>query len=92
MWTRLTEIAGFDVAEKIRQEFAGETIRVPKKLPKTFIVPLVKQELRSKDYGEVAKKYGLSERTIRDYARWSVEADRLVSPDGKVYFLKEDPL
>lgn len=92
MWTRVIEIAGFEIAEKIRQEFAGEEIRIPSKLPVSYIVPLVKRELQSMNYEDIAKKYNLSVQTVRNYERWSIKTGNLISPDGKVYFLKEDPI
>lgn len=93
MWTRVIEIAGFDVAEKIRQEFAGEEIRVPSKLPVTYIVPLVKEELKQGNtYEHIAKNYKLSVKTVRRYEQWTVKEGKLVSPDGHTYFLKEDPI
>jgi len=85
MWSRIVELFGEEIAERMRQEFAGETVRFPKKQPKETIVLIVKAELKSKSYQEIAQKYKLSERTIRNYERWEIKEDRIISPDGRSY-------
>lgn len=101
-WTRVIELmeenitkvrTGFELSEIIRNEFLGEEIRIPSKLPVAYIVPLVKVELASKKtYEEIAAKYNLSVMTVRRYESWIVKGGQLISPDGKVYFLTEDPI
>ncbi|MBF0474158.1 MAG: hypothetical protein HQK93_10600, partial [Nitrospirae bacterium] len=60
VWMRFVEILGYEQAEKLRYALAGEVIRIPKKLPKCIIVPLIKKELKDGNYKELVKKYGLS--------------------------------
>ncbi|TAL22514.1 MAG: hypothetical protein EPN94_11000 [Nitrospirae bacterium] len=101
MWTRAIEIAeenfskvksGFELIELIRQEFAGEEMRVPSKLPVTYIVPIVHRELKNSNYEAIAEKYNLSVKTVRRYESWTLEGGKLISPDGKTYFLNEAPI
>lgn len=98
MWTRVIELmeenirkvsTGFELSEIIRNEFLGEEIRIPSKLPVTYIVPIVKSELKKNDYKSIAKKYNLSELTVRRYERWEMREDKLISPDGHTYFLNK---
>lgn len=99
MWTRVIEIleenlskvkTGFELSEVLRQELKGEEIRVPVKLPVSYIVPIIKKELRSASYHDLARKYSLSEQTIRNYDMWKVQGNKLISPDGREY-PREDP-
>jgi hypothetical protein len=82
-------IAGFDIAEALRKEFAGEKLSVPRKMPKTYIVRLIKNELMNMSVRDVANVYGIPERTVRDYRRWQLLDDRMISPGGKEYFYEE---
>ncbi|HDZ62553.1 MAG TPA: hypothetical protein ENH40_05350 [Nitrospirae bacterium] len=84
-WDRVVKLIGYDNAEKIREEFKDEEIRVPVKPPKTVIVPLIKDELKTGRYEEIAKKYNLSIDTVRRYEKWQVFKDKIVSPTGRVY-------
>lgn len=86
-WMDVIYVLGYDTAEKLRKRYAGETIRVPKKTLRNIIVPIIKKELRETTYKNIAKKYGLSERTIRRYETWSIKDNRLISPNGNVYEL-----
>lgn len=86
MWSELAEMIGDDeLAEKIRRKFANERIKVPGKPIKRHIVLIVKQELKTKSYSEVAKKHNLSEMTVRNYESWKISEERLISPSGREY-------
>lgn len=101
-WTRVISLmeenyccvkSGFELAEIIRNEFKGEEIRIPSKLPVAYIVPIVKKELKSgSNYERIAATYGLSVKTVRRYETWNIQGGKLVSPDGHEYLLGEDPI
>ena len=98
VWMRFIDILGYEQAEKLRFELAGEVIRIPKSLPKCIIVPLVKKDLKDLDYQAVVKKYGLSECTVRRYEKWKIkdgntnDLKMLISPSGRVYELELEDL
>jgi DNA invertase Pin-like site-specific DNA recombinase len=87
VWMRFIEILGFEQAEKVRHALAGEVVRIPKKLPKCIIVPLVKKELENGNYKDVVRKYGLSICTVRRYEKWEIKDGYLISPNGRIYCL-----
>lgn len=87
VWLRFIDILGYEQAEKLRWELAGEVVRIPKKLPKCVIVPLVKKELEINTYKDVVKKYQLSECTVRRYEKWKLKDGSLISPTGRIYNL-----
>ena len=90
VWMRFIDILGYEQAEKLRFELAGEVIRIPKSLPKCVIVPLVKKGLESRSYKDIANKYELSECTVRRYEKWKMKDGNLISPSGRVYDLGLD--
>jgi len=86
---RFIDILGYEQAEKLRFEMAGEVVRIPKTLPKFIIVPLVKKDLKDLDYQAVVKKYGLSECTVRRYEKWKMKDGVLTSQSGREYEIEE---
>ena len=84
-WKRVIEIIGLEKSELLRYEFAGETFRIPKKLPKYIVVPSVKAFLKDHTYGQCADRYGLSECTVRRYEKWKVEDGVITSISGRKY-------
>jgi response regulator of citrate/malate metabolism len=91
-WMDVIETIGYEAAEKLRKRYLGERIRVPSMTPRNLIVPIIKKELRDSTYKELAKKYGLSERSIRRYESWEIKDDCLTSPSGRKYYLNSDDI
>ena len=69
VWERVIELIGFEDAEKLRQEFAGMELKVPKRIPKAILAPAVKRLLPGMSYEHMAKVTRLSVRTIRRYEK-----------------------
>jgi hypothetical protein len=89
-WDTVVDLIGFEASEKIREVFARERIAVPARPPRSVIVPAVVEDLGSMSYKEVAKKYGLSYRTITRYEKWKIRNGVLISPDGaREYLLRK---
>lgn len=89
-WQRFIAIIGIEAHERLCQEFAGEVVRIPKKLHRLLLIPIVKESLADAPgrYAEIAERYNLSVNTIRNYERWKVKDGKLLSPDRtRVYNL-----
>jgi len=90
MWHELAAMIGNEeLAERIRQRFAGERIEIPSRMPVYVIVMKVKAELKTGNYADIAGKYGLSVRTVRNYDKWKIIEGRLISPAGREYLLSD---
>jgi len=86
-WDEFAAVIGDEeLAERIRMRCAGEQLEFPTRKPVFVMVRTVKAELRlKKTYAEIAVTHGLSEQTVRNYEKWRMQEDRLISPNGKEY-------
>jgi hypothetical protein len=69
IWQRVIEIAGPEIAEQIRQEFAGERIVIPAKPRMETVLQEDSSLVFNARYEDLKKKYGLCDRTIRRYRK-----------------------
>lgn len=64
----LAEIVGVDQARKIYDEFRGQQVCFPQRfLDSKRVQDIVKKEYTGKNAKELAKRYGYSERRIRQF-------------------------
>ena len=66
----MVEVLGYETTLKIYQNYKGQQITFPMTLlDKKYIAKKIKKEYNGKNSKELAKKYGYSERRIREIAK-----------------------
>lgn len=88
----LAECLGLEAYKRLLLMYAGSTFTV--RMPDTVTIPLRNKRIRSEfngyNWGELARKYNLHEKTIRNIVSGEISRNRAEPMDGQGSFFDDD--